>query len=407
MEKLLVHGDWRDSGDLGYVAEGEVYITGRIKDVIIRAGRNLYPHELEETVGAIPGVRKGCVAVFGSPDPATGTERLVILAETREQGKAELEKLRQAVQDATVDLLGTPADEVVLAPPHTVPKTSSGKVRRSSAREIYESGRIGRGGAALGWQLVRLAATGFRTQLARGFRTFGRSLYGVWAWLVVGLCALPVVLSVTLAPGLRTRRRLARGWCRLMLRLMGIPVRVEGAEHLAGGGPWVVAANHGSHLDGFVMMAVLPPDLAFVAKREFEGNIVARTMLRSVGAVFVERFDPARGLGETRKALEAVQEGSSLAIFPEGTFRRYPGLLPFRMGAFAVAVDAGVPVLPVIICGARVILPGHDLMPRPGAVTVIVAPPVHPQGSGWHAGVQLRDEVRAAMLERCGEPDLA
>ncbi|HEY9421587.1 MAG TPA: AMP-binding protein, partial [Thermoanaerobaculia bacterium] len=158
----LVRGEWRDSGDLAYVAGGEIYLTGRVKDVIIRGGRNLYPHELEGAVGEVPGVRKGCVAVFGSPDPATGTERLVILAETRERDGEALERLRQAVQDVAVDLLGTPADEVVLAPPNTVPKTSSGKVRRASSREIYESGAVGRQGAALGWQLARLALSGFR-----------------------------------------------------------------------------------------------------------------------------------------------------------------------------------------------------------------------------------------------------
>ncbi len=116
----LVHGEWRDSGDRAYVAGGEVYITGRVKDIIIRGGRNLYPHELEGAVGEVPGVRKGCVAVFGSPDPATGTERLVVMAETRERDADALDKLRQAVQDVTVDLLGTPADVVArnsVAPP--------------------------------------------------------------------------------------------------------------------------------------------------------------------------------------------------------------------------------------------------------------------------------------------------
>ncbi len=94
----LVHGDWRDSGDRAYMAAGEVYITGRVKDIIIRGGRNLYPQELEGAVGEVSGVRKGCVAVFGSPDPATGTERLVVMAETREKGEAERETIRQAIQ---------------------------------------------------------------------------------------------------------------------------------------------------------------------------------------------------------------------------------------------------------------------------------------------------------------------
>ena len=82
--RKLFHGDWLDSGDFGYVVNGEIYITGRVKDVIIRGGRNIHPYDLEQAVGNIPGIRRGCVAVFGNPDPATGTERLVVLAETRE-----------------------------------------------------------------------------------------------------------------------------------------------------------------------------------------------------------------------------------------------------------------------------------------------------------------------------------
>ena len=79
----LFHDDWLDTGDLGYIADADLYVTGRVKDVIIRAGRNLHPAELEEAVGNLNGVRKGCVAVFASPDPSGGPERLVVMAETR------------------------------------------------------------------------------------------------------------------------------------------------------------------------------------------------------------------------------------------------------------------------------------------------------------------------------------
>ncbi|WP_089718613.1 AMP-binding protein, partial [Candidatus Entotheonella palauensis] len=128
----LERDGWIDSGDLAYVAEGEVFITGRAKDMIIRAGRNLHPYELEEAVGNLPGVRKGCVAAFGSRDSATGTERLVVLAETRETGTEEQTKLRSQIDALVVDMLGAPADDVVLAPPQTVLKTSSGKIRRAA-----------------------------------------------------------------------------------------------------------------------------------------------------------------------------------------------------------------------------------------------------------------------------------
>ena len=77
----LFHGDWLDTGDLGYLASGDLHVTGRVKDMIIRAGRNLHPDELEEVIGGLSGVRRGCVAVFAASALASGTERLVVVAE--------------------------------------------------------------------------------------------------------------------------------------------------------------------------------------------------------------------------------------------------------------------------------------------------------------------------------------
>ena len=93
----LVRADgWLETGDLGYVSDGELFLTGRNKDLIIKGGRNLHPHEAEEVVGDIPGIRKGCVAAFGVLDPDTGTERFVIVAETRatsDDERAEIQPL--------------------------------------------------------------------------------------------------------------------------------------------------------------------------------------------------------------------------------------------------------------------------------------------------------------------------
>ncbi len=344
--------------------------------------------------------------MFGSPDPKTGTERLVVMAETRERDAAALETLRQAVQDVTVDLLGTPADVVALVPAHGVPKTSSGKIRRSSARELYESGKVERGGGGLGWQIARLALSGAKAQIARRARSLGAGLYAAWAFGVLALIVVPGWLAVVLAPGLARRRRVAKWVGRILFGGVGIPLRLEGAENLTMDGPRIVASNHSSYLDGMVLTALLPPGFSFVVKRELEGNFVSGTFLRRLGTLFVERFDTAQSAGETRKALDAIAAGASLAIFPEGTFRRYPGLLPFRMGTFAVAVDAGVPVVPVVIRGTRSILRGGEWLIRRGSVTVTVMPPIRPEGTGWHAGIQLRDQVRKAILERYGEPDL-
>ncbi|HIP52967.1 MAG TPA: acyl-phosphate glycerol 3-phosphate acyltransferase, partial [Chromatiales bacterium] len=180
----LFDGAWLDSGDLAYIANGDVYLTGRVKDVIIRGGRNIYPHEVEEAIGDITGVRKGCVAVFGSPDPQTGTERLIVVAETREQDLARLEALRQQVHEVVTDLLGMPPEKVVMASPHAVLKTSSGKVRRGAMRELFEAGQLGRGARAVWWQVVRLSLASWRPRLRNLLQRLSDGAYALYANIV-------------------------------------------------------------------------------------------------------------------------------------------------------------------------------------------------------------------------------
>ena len=94
-------------------------------------------------------------------------------------------------------------------------------------------------------------------------------------------------------------------------------------------------------------------------------------------------------------------------FFPEGTFDRRPGLLAFRTGAFAVAARAGVPVVPVAIRGSRSLLRGNDWFPYRGAASITIGRPIAAAGPAWRDVMLLRDQVRAAILQHCGEPDLA
>lgn len=128
--------------NLGSPADGELFITGRRQDMILKAGRNLRPQEVEEVVGDLERIRKGCVAAFGIPDPEAGTERLVVVAETRETAPERLEALRAAVVDRVVAVLGVPPDVVEIRSPGTVLETSSGKIRRAATREHYRSGKL-------------------------------------------------------------------------------------------------------------------------------------------------------------------------------------------------------------------------------------------------------------------------
>ena len=99
---------WLDSGDLGYVADGELFVTGRLKDCIIKGGHNIIPQDVELAAWEAEGVRKGCVAAFGSTDEETGTERLVVVAETRLTDPAAKKRLQAAVTDAVASKVGVP-----------------------------------------------------------------------------------------------------------------------------------------------------------------------------------------------------------------------------------------------------------------------------------------------------------
>jgi 1-acyl-sn-glycerol-3-phosphate acyltransferase len=403
--KLFDNG-WIDTGDLGYIAEGELYLTGRSKDMMIRGGQNVYPYELEEAVGAVPGIRKGCVAVFGVGDPATGTERVVVLAETREADAAKRAELIAQINALAADLIGGPADEVVLAPPHSVLKTSSGKIRRAASREVYERGLIGARRPALWRELAALALRSARGRVAQWWRGAIAVVYSCWVWSAAAVLAALAYVAMLVVP----RGVASRAWrmaARAVVRLAGAPVVIEGAEHLPRTGPVVVVANHASYADGLLLFALLPARFVFAAKEGFGRNPVTRIAFRKAGAVFVERFDAGRGVEDTRMLAGLAKAGAALAIFPEGTFSRTPGLRPFRMGAFVVAAEAGVPIVPVAFRGSRSVLREGEWIIRRREVRAVFGAPIAPTGTDWAAAVKLRDAARAHILRHCGEPDLA
>jgi 1-acyl-sn-glycerol-3-phosphate acyltransferase len=226
-----------------------------------------------------------------------------------------------------------------------------------------------------------------------------------WCWVALVAVGTPAYLGVVVVPGLGARRRVARAAARLLAAITGTRLRVRGLERLPAG-PCVAACNHQSYLDGFLLSAVLPPRFAFLVKAELAASAFTRLPLARLGAIFVERRSAEKGAEDARRAAAALQAGESLAVFPEATFRRAPGLLPFRMGAFVGAAQAGVPLVPMAARGTRSLLRAGSWLPRPGPVSVEVLEPLPPAGAGWADALALRDAARAVMLAHVGEPDL-
>jgi 1-acyl-sn-glycerol-3-phosphate acyltransferase len=401
---ITLDGGWLDSGDLAFVLDGEVYIAGRLKDLIIKGGRNFVPQEIEELAAGVPGVRRGCVAAFGVAQEGSGTESLVVVAETRATDPDDRDRIARGVNERLADALGLPADVVAMVGPGAVPKTSSGKIRRARTRELYLSGELGRPERtplATRARLVAAAAWAeVRPRAARALRgAYAVYLATVLALLFATLWPLAMVLPR------RAATRVARFASRVLLRMGGIRVEVEGRERLAAAGRCIVASNHASYADVPVLLATLPPDVLFVAKREILGWPLVGPFLRKVGHLTVDRVDGQRGVADTARIARSLEAGSTVLFFPEGTFTRTAGLRPFRLGAFQAAADAGLPVVPLALAGTRRIL--RDLrQPRPGRAGVWIGEPRWPQGTGWRDVVALRDVVAEDIAARCGEPRL-
>jgi 1-acyl-sn-glycerol-3-phosphate acyltransferase len=408
--RALLRDGWLDTGDLGYMVGEEIHLTGRAKDIVIRAGRHLHPEEIELAVGEIEGVRRGCVAVFGSRDPRHGTERLVVLAETREHAREAQEALRARVNEAVTAIAGDPPDEVVLAPPHSVPKTSSGKLRRLASRDLFERGQIGRAPRTAAWQALRFAWGGALPQLHRVLGAAAAALYAGYAWSVFWTVAVATLLGILMLPGLARRRALAQGAVRLIAWLARIPVLVEGAQQLPVGEACVVISNHASYADALALLAALPSGMryAFLVKRELAETWAARKVLERTGMLLVERVDIQGSVRDAQAAVQRLRDGDSLLVFAEGTLRRSAGLMPFHLGGFMAAVRAAAPVVPAGIRGTRTLLRDGQWFPRRVPVSVTFGAPIRAPAAGgeFDATLALRDAARAFILQHCGEPDL-
>ncbi len=404
----LFDGAWLRSGDLAYKAYGDIFVTGRAKDIIIRAGRNLYPHEIEETVAMVPGIRKGCVAVFGTPDRAAGTDRLVVVAETRETHAAVRERLRREVQTRVLALLGEPADDIVLVLPHTVLKTSSGKIRRAATRDLYIHGGCADDRPRRRWRpIMRLAWADLRLTITQSGRWMAGMLYALYAGLLFVVFAPLTWLMAALITRPSSGWRVSHIMARWFLRLSGTRFEVHGLSNVPRGTACVLVANHASYLDGILLIAALTKPCHFIAKRELGDHFITDVYLRHIGTHFVERFHFEDSLGGLKQLLQAVRGGQSLIFFPEGTFYPSPGLLPFRMGAFVTAAQARAPLIAVTIRGSRTVLRDQTWLPRYGAITITISPPIEPAGTDWSAALALRDAARSEILRHNGERDTA
>lgn len=187
-------------------------------------------------------------------------------------------------------------------------------------------------------------------------------------------------------------------WAPGMLRLAGADLRVEGDPGAVAGGPAIYVMNHQSTLDIPAAFAVLPVDLRFIAKHTLRKVPLLGWYMAWTGMVFVDRANSTQAVGSLSAAADRVRGGISLLAYPEGTRSRDGRILPFKKGPFVLALQSGVPIVPIAIAGSMQVMPAHLRPFRPGVVRMAIGTPIHTAGMSMEQRDALVEQVRASVL---------
>ncbi|MET0556510.1 MAG: lysophospholipid acyltransferase family protein [Vicinamibacteria bacterium] len=195
-------------------------------------------------------------------------------------------------------------------------------------------------------------------------------------------------------------RSFAGMWGRALLRLWGVEVLVEGVPPQ---GPAVYAANHGSALDIPIVFGYLPVDFRVIHKRSLHYLPILGQYLYLGGHIAVDRGNPFRARRSLSRAALRIRAGTSVLVFPEGTRnRRGDGAVqPFKRGSFVLAVEAGVPVVPVSLSGVKRIAPDGMLRMRPGRVVLTLHAAMSTEGLAFDDAGAFGDRVQAVVAAAC------
>jgi 1-acyl-sn-glycerol-3-phosphate acyltransferase len=207
---------------------------------------------------------------------------------------------------------------------------------------------------------------------------------------------------------LRVRGRVyswaTQAWARAILRASPTPIRVIGAEHVPAGQGQIIASNHLSGYDIFALAAVLPSPFHFVAKKELEKIPFFGRAWKAAGHISIDRSNRQKAIASLQQAGRKIrEERATVIIFAEGTRSRTGQLLPFKKGAFALALEAGVPVVPTAICGSDQIMHEGSWKVHPATITIQFGEPIPAESFRELGAERLMDEAHARVAAMLGQ----
>ncbi|HSB08821.1 MAG TPA: lysophospholipid acyltransferase family protein [Blastocatellia bacterium] len=196
-----------------------------------------------------------------------------------------------------------------------------------------------------------------------------------------------------------------RVFVRAGLAMVGVQVAVNGLERLDPNQTYIFTPNHQSLIEVPLWVAYLGRNIAYLGKKEVFKYPIFGYGIRLVGVVPVDRSNSAAAVESAKLATENLKRGKSYVVYPEGTRSKDGGLLPFKKGAFMMAIDAGVPVVPITISGATKIMPKGQIKIFPSTVRVTIHEPISTVGYSKDNIGELMEKTREKVFSALGEDE--
>jgi len=186
-------------------------------------------------------------------------------------------------------------------------------------------------------------------------------------------------------------------WGEFSLKLAGVDLEIFGREHLEKR-PAIFVFNHQSMLDLFIACYLRPPHTLGVAKKSFAYMPIIGLFMKAIGVVFLDRHDRMKALEGMRATKRLIEKGYSISIAPEGTRTQTGELQPLKKGAFYLALQTGLPLIPITIINAYQLFPRHAWLPKPGIVKVYIDPPIDTKGMTEDSMPEMIEHTRSVFL---------
>ena len=217
--------------------------------------------------------------------------------------------------------------------------------------------------------------------------------------IITAFLSLSAVFISFTSPGENKIHKIAYIWAKILLKLSSVRVDVEGVENVLTDSPQIFMSNHQSDFDILIVLAHIPGQFRWIAKKELFKIPVFGKAMRNAGYIEIDRQHHENAMKSLKEAAQKIRDGKSVVTFPEGTRSKDGTIKQFKQGMFYLAIQSRVPIVPISIVGAHEIMPKRSLSIKPGRIKMIIAPPVDVSSYSIETRAELIDKIRGIIVQ--------